>query len=207
MHKLLKKGYTWILTGCLLIAAFQYRSDRLQQDVADKVLRFHVLANSDSENDQQLKLKVRDEIGTYLQTKLEDVSSLEETKAIIKQEQKEIVKRAENIVNKEGYSYPVKVSLEQTDFPVKTYGNVSFPEGSYQALRVTIGEGKGHNWWCVMYPNMCFSNSMYCINDEETKEKLGEVLTENELAELMAEGKIEIKCKYFEDLLKIQFPF
>ena len=183
---------------CLFAAAFQYRNDRLQQDIADKILRFHVIANSDSKEDQQLKLKIRDSIGTYLQEKLQNVSSLNACIAIVEQEKTAIETCAKEVMEQEGVSYSVKAEIAQVDFPVKSYGTYTFPAGNYQALRVTIGEGEGKNWWCVMYPNMCFSGSMYEVVDEKAKEELHAVLTEEEYQEIMAEGKIHVKFRYIE---------
>lgn len=199
MKKIYKKGICGLLSVCLFAAAFQYRNSRLQQNIAEKILRFHVLANSDTVEDQQLKLKVRDCIGTYLQVKLRDADTLDACMEIVEKEKDAIENCAEEVIAQEGYNYPVKASLTKAEFPVKSYGMFRFPAGNYQALRVTIGEGKGQNWWCVMYPNMCFSGSVYEVVEDDAKRELESVLTEDEYQEIMAEGKIHVKFRYFEE--------
>ena len=86
------------------------------------------------------------------------------------------------------------------DFPEKQYGSYTFPGGSYKALQITLGEGEGHNWWCVMYPNMCFAGSVYEVVEEDAKRELKAVLTPEEYEELMAESQISVKFKYWEKL-------
>lgn len=188
-----------IMVGILLLgSAYQYRSSKLQEEIADKVLRFHVIANSDSEADQALKLKVRDGIGNYLHKELQAADNLEESIEIINKNMDDITACAERVIASEGYDYSVQSKVAWVDFPVKTYGEYAFPKGNYQALKVVIGNGTGKNWWCVMYPNMCFSNSMYEVVDENSKEELQKVLTQEEYTEVVAEGKVQVKLKYLE---------
>ena len=160
-----RKWIGYIGVGSLMCAALgcgilYTRQARLQQAISDKVLRFHVLANSDSEADQNLKLAVRDAVGSYMQEKLADVENLEECELVVRQSLGEIEEAAAETIAENGYDYDVTAELEHTSFPVKNYGSYTFPAGDYEALRIVIGEGNGHNWWCVMYPNMCFSDSM-----------------------------------------------
>ena len=123
--------------------------------MAQKVLRFHVLANSDSREDQALKLKVRDQVGTLMAEKLKDADSLEESERIVKANLNLIENCAADVISAEGYAYPVSAALENCTFPEKTYGTYTFPGGVYEALRVVIGSGEGHNWWCVIFPSLC----------------------------------------------------
>ena len=125
------------------------------EDYKDKLIRFHVIANSDSEEDQNLKLKVRDAIINYLQPKLLESESIEESELIIKKEYDELEKISKNIILENGYDYDVKVGIDYSKFPTKQYSNVVLPAGEYKALRIIIGEGKGKNWWCVLYPPLC----------------------------------------------------
>ena len=173
------------------------RQARLQQTISDKVLRFHVLANSDSEADQNLKLAVRDAVGSFMQEKLAAVENLEECELVVRQSLGEIEEAAAETIAENGYDYDVTAELEHTSFPVKNYGSYTFPAGDYEALRIVIGEGNGHNWWGVMYPNMCFSDSMYEVVDEEAGEKLREVLTTEEYEKVLAEGDYQVRMKYF----------
>ena len=99
-----------------------------------------------------------------------------------------------------GYDYDVDICLTDTDFPVKTYGAYTFPAGNYEALEIVIGAGKGHNWWCVMYPNMCFSDTMYEVIDEDARSSLKRVLSEDEYQQVLASGDYQVKFKSFEIL-------
>lgn len=172
-----------------LISGILYTNGRnMQQKLADKVLRFHVLANSDSEVDQQLKYQVRDAVGCYLQKELGTADSREESEQIITGQLEQIQEVAEETVKEHGYSYSVRAELEETAFPVKSYGSFTFPSGTYEALRVVIGEGKGHNWWCVLYPNLCFEGSLYEISEEKDVGILREVLSEEELQAVLKSG-------------------
>ncbi len=165
---------------------------QMQQQVANKVIRFHVLANSDSAADQDLKLAVRDQIGTYLGKQLEHVTDVSEGRKVIEDSLNEIEAYARAEILRQGYDYPVSASLETCYFPTKTYGKATFPSGDYQALRVVIGEGRGKNWWCVLYPNLCFSGSLYQIDDEASTKELQTVLSPEEYKMIMENKEYEI---------------
>lgn len=180
------------------------------EDYKDKLIRFHVIANSDSEEDQNLKLKVRDAIINYLQPKLLESESIEESELIIKKEYDELEKISKNIILENGYDYDVKVGIDYSKFPTKQYSNVVPPAGEYKALRIIIGEGKGKNWWCVMFPPLCFVDEQKGIIDKDTDDKLREVLTEEEY-ELISQktskqvDRVQIKFKIVEiiqDIIK-----
>ena len=117
----------------------------------------HVLANSDREYDQELKLKVRDAVLEYLRPGMEKCESREEAEEYLAAHIYGINSTAERVINEEGYEYDVKTELSKEHYPVRYYANAAFPEGVYQSLRVTIGKGEGHNWWCVMYPPLCLN--------------------------------------------------
>lgn len=189
------------MAGLLLFTGFTYmRADYLQRQIAGKVLRFHVLANSDSEEDQNLKVKVRDAVGSYMQQLFSQTGAAEgglvACEAVVYEHLDEIEQTAELVVSNEGYDYDVCASVEWTKFPVKTYGEYTFPAGEYEALRLTIGNGQGHNWWCVMYPNMCFVDGMYEVVDEEAEDSLREVLSEEEYEAVLSSGDYEVEFKY-----------
>lgn len=176
--------------------------DPLQPAIASKILRFHVLANSDSEVDQKVKEKVRDAVGTYLGPLLSESEDLDETKYIVNQHMDEIIAVAERTLKENGHKSTVSARIAQIDFPEKTYGEYVFPRGEYEALQIVIGEGKGQNWWCVLYPNMCFKGSVYEVIDEDAKEALKEVLSPWEYADVFNSGKVELRFKileYFRD--------
>ena len=178
------------------------------EDYKNKLIRFHVIANSDSDEDQNLKLKVRDAVIDYLQPKLELSNSVEESESIIKSEYKELENISKNIILENGYKYDVSVGIDYSTFPTKQYSNVVLPAGEYKALRIIIGDGKGKNWWCVMFPPLCFVDEQSSIIDTDTDEKLREVLTEEEY-ELIAQNnkkqvnQVEVKFKIVEILQNI----
>ena len=126
-----------------------------QRRLADSMLRLHVVANSDGEEDQALKLKVRDAVLSCAEGWLEGVDDPKEAEAVLSQHLSELEQAGEQVTQENGYSYPVKASLEQVHFPTKYYDGFALPAGEYRALRVVLGEGAGHNWWCVVFPGLC----------------------------------------------------
>ena len=173
-------------------------TDPLQPEIAGKILRFHVLANSDSEQDQNVRKKVRDAVGRLMGPKLADSRDLKETEKIVQQSMDEIVEVATETLEANGYDYGATACLANVEFPVKSYGEYTFPAGEYEALQITLGAGAGHNWWCVLYPNMCFRGSVYEITTEDAKEALREVLTPEEYADVFCHGKFQIRFKFLE---------
>ena len=152
-----------------------------QNDVASKLIRFHVIANSDDKIDQGLKLKVRDSVLKYISPKLKDCKSIEESRQIINSEDKNIKKIAETVIKKNGFKYSVVTALSQEYFPVKTYGNITLPQGKYEAYRIIIGMGSGQNWWCVMFPPLCFVDiTKGNVSYEKTEKEMKSVLSDDE---------------------------
>ena len=181
----------------LALLEMQYvKNQRIQEQIAGKVLRFHVLANSDTAEDQNLKLAVRDAVGSRMAELLSDVPDREACEQVVEARLPEIAETAQAVVREAGYEYEVHAAIEETEFPSKTYGKFTFPEGKYEALRVVIGEGEGHNWWCVMYPNMCFEGSMYEVVDESAGEELKKVLSKEEYRAVLEEGNYKVRCRY-----------
>lgn len=178
------------------LGLFQYRQELLAEALSDKILRFHVLANSDSKEDQQLKLKVRDAVGSYMQQELAGADDMEESREIVVRDLDVIAEKAREVIEDQGYRYEVTASLASVDFPRKSYGTYTFPAGEYEALQVVIGQGEGKNWWCVIYPNMCFFNNVYEVVDEKAEKSLQNVLTAEEYAAIMESGDYEIKFKW-----------
>ena len=182
----MKKGVSLILLCGVLVSIFSiYKIKTIENpsidDISKKLIRFHVIANSDEEKDQALKLKVRDEVLTYISPKLKNSKSIEESREIIKNENENMINIAKNIVIKNGYNYSVESTLSKEYFPVKTYGNITLPQGKYEAYRILIGEGNGQNWWCVMFPPLCFVDvSKGNIAYEETEKSMKEVLNKEE---------------------------
>lgn len=197
----MKKWFTR-LAGCAILFLYIWiyclGNDPLQPSIASKILRFHVLANSDSVEDQAVKLEVRDAVGTYLKPYLKDVKNLKETKAVVEQQQDEIIAVAEETLREHGYAYSVQARLVTTEFPVKTYGDYTFPKGEYEALQIVLGKGEGHNWWCVLYPNMCFKGSVYEVVEQDASEELKEILSPLEYADVFDSGKVRVDFKFLE---------
>ena len=173
------------------------RLDReIQQGIAGEVFRLHVIANSDTEKDQELKLKVKTRIVEYLKEILGEDAGLEETKEAVLTHLTEIEQEAANIIEEQGFDYPVEAVVEKTYFPEKTYGDCTFPAGEYEALKVKIGSAKGQNWWCVLYPSLCFLDDTYGIVTEEKKEDLKEVLTAEEFQEILGDSRGKKKLRF-----------
>lgn len=197
----MKKG-VFCLTGAVIIAFYVWTvvlgNDPLQPSIASKVLRFHVLANSDADYDQAVKEEVRDAVGTYLQPLLEEADCMEETKQIVAENMGVIIETAKVVLEMNGYDYDVSARIAQIHFPKKTYGAYTFPKGEYEALQIVIGEGKGQNWWCVLYPNMCFKGAVFEVIEEEAQEALKEVLNPWEYADVFDSGKVELRFKFLE---------
>ena len=151
------------------------------EEISEKLIRFHVIANSDEDKDQALKLKVRDEVLKYIQPKLKDSESLEMSREILKKENEKILNIAKEVIGANGYAYSVESTLSREYFPVKTYGNITLPQGEYEAYRIIIGSGEGKNWWCVMFPPICFVDiTKGEVAYEETENEMKQVLDEKE---------------------------
>ncbi|MDV5106850.1 stage II sporulation protein R [Clostridium perfringens] len=155
--------------------------ENIVEDISEKLIRFHVLANSDSDIDQDLKLRVKDEVLKYISPILNESQSLEESREILKREDKNIIKIVEDYIKSQGFDYTVETTLTRENFPVKEYGNIVLPQGEYEAYRILIGEGKGKNWWCVMFPPLCFIDvTKGQVAYDETEKKMKDVLSEEE---------------------------
>lgn len=205
MKQNIKQTIALILAcGMILTALWLCRQEyarAVQMSLAEKVLRFHVIAESNSEEDQQIKLMVRDEVANYVTVLLEDSDSLEETVGIIQANMDEINDLANEVLRREGVTYLAQTSLTYVEFPEKVYSDFVFPEGEYQALRIVLGDGEGENWWCVMYPNLCFSKSVYKTNEEEL-DSFEEVLSPGECEAIMDGKEYTIRFKLLEYIFK-----
>ena len=130
-----------------------------QDQLADKVVRLHVLANSDSEEDQALKLRVRDRVLERATELLEQSADRQEAEALLRGNLLELENLAAEEIAAAGYDYPVTAELTDTTFPTREYDGFTLPAGEYLALRIVIGEGAGKNWWCVVFPPLCTTAS------------------------------------------------
>lgn len=168
----------------------------LDGNVTQEVIRFHVRANSDSAEDQVLKLLVRDAILEELGPELSEAESKEEAREIMEANLPKIEEIGAEVIKEAGYDYEINAYLTVEDFPIKEYGDLRFPAGEYEALRVDIGEEKGANWWCVMYPGLCFIDATGGIVSEDGKEELRQLLTPEEYEELLIHPQEETQIQY-----------
>ncbi len=199
MKKLLKIlriifSLSLLLSLYILISAHSY-ANAVSNDLSTAVFRLHVIANSDSSEDQSLKLKVRDNLLEYMnsissecKTKTEAIKLAEENIDIFKQ-------IAQKTVIENGYNYPINISIGNFYFPTKFYGDISLPSGYYDALKVEIGEAKGKNWWCVMFPSLCFIDINSGVVDDDAKENLKENL-KSESYSVISSTSPELKFKF-----------
>ena len=172
-----------------LICSISY-VNAISTDLQKNVFRLHVIANSDSEDDQNLKLKVRDNVIKYMNTLCSKTTSKEEAIEIANAHLNEFKKIALNTIKENGYNYDVNISIDNVFFPTKTYGDISLPEGYYDALRIKIGKAEGKNWWCVMFPPLCFVDVTSGIVPDDSKELLKENLSQEEY-DLICNGNSE----------------
>ncbi|MEG0369407.1 MAG: stage II sporulation protein R [Hungatella sp.] len=184
----------------------QQKDENLAADIAPSLLRFHVLANSNKSTDQALKLEVKSLLVQRIQDGLSPEAGKEETCTYIREHQAELETAAEAYMQKAGYDYPAKIELTRCYFPTKAYGDVVLPCGTYDAARVTLGSGRGRNWWCVLYPQLCFINASYGIVPDSSKLLLQHALEPEDYAALFrtrGEGiPIHIRFKVL-DLLNL----
>ncbi|TYP49235.1 stage II sporulation protein R [Thermosediminibacter litoriperuensis] len=152
------------------------------EDISSKIIRLHVVANGDSPEDQELKLRVRDAVIKALEKDLAKVEDIDVSREYIKAHLTDIEEIARREIKKSGKDYSVRALFGRFPFPVKTYGFITLPAGEYEALRIIIGKGEGRNWWCVLFPPLCFVDITHAVAREEAKIKLGSVLTQEEMA-------------------------
>lgn len=168
-----------LLSLFILISAISY-VDAVSNNIADSVFRLHVIANSDSKEDQELKLKVRDELLLYMNIISKDSTSKQEAMQIANEHKEEFTQIAEKVIKENGYNYTVNVQIGKADFPTKYYGDITLPAGTYDALKVQIGEAKGQNWWCVMFPPLCFVDVSSGIVPDDSKDLLQDNMSDEE---------------------------
>ncbi len=159
------------------------------QDIEDKVFRLHIIANSDSEEDQSLKLKVRDEITSYTEGLFAECKTKEESIAVAEKNIDDIRSEAMRVIKKYGYNYKVDAYVTNMGFDTRVYDDFTLPAGRYDALRIVIGEGKGHNWWCVLYPAVCVPSA---------QDNIGSVLNDSETEIVTDSDKYVVKFKIVE---------
>jgi stage II sporulation protein R len=185
----MKKGVIWggvvWLIVCALFCLFTVETK------TPPLIRLHLLANSDSLEDQELKYKVRDELIKVMQKEFGESKSLTESRTILLRHLPDIEKRAEEYIAQEGYAYQVQAVYGKFSFPLRDYGAFILPAGKYEALRLIIGEGKGANWWCVLFPPLCF------VEGEKS------LCLESDFAEILEQSQREGKTIKLKPTLKV----
>lgn len=179
----------------VFISALSY-VNAVSEDISNSVFRLHVIANSDSDEDQELKYKVRDAVLEYMNKISSDCSSKEEIINLAYEHQDEFKQIAEQVIKDNGYDYSVNIRIGNFDFPTKNYGDISLPAGNYDALRIEIGEASGQNWWCVMFPPLCFVDVTSGVVPDESKEVIKENLNEEEYDLVSDTESSAIKFKF-----------
>ena len=166
----------------------------VSSNLSNAVFRLHVIANSNTKEDQELKLKVRDSLLEYMNSICSNCSTKQEAISIAIDHTANFQKIAEQTITDNGYNYSVKINIDNFYFPTKNYGDISLPAGD--ALRVEIGEAKGENWWCVMFPSLCFIDISSGVVNDEAKENLEENLEEESYTIISDTKKSNIKFKF-----------
>lgn len=177
------------------ICAFSYVKT-VSNNISNSVFRLHILANSNSDEDQALKYKVRDNLIEYMNNICSNCSSKEEAINIVTTNQENFKEIALNTIKDENYNYNVNIEIGNFEFPTKHYGDISLPAGYYDALKVEIGKAEGKNWWCVMFPSLCFVDISSGVVPDESKEDLQNVLSDEEYSIISNTSGFGIKFKF-----------
>ena len=186
-----------LLVFLLSMGTVQESREALASRIAPSILRFHILANSDSENDQAVKLEVRSFLLDYIQKQLpESADSKEAVSAWFSSHKTDLETAAAGFLNAKHMPYRARLSLERTWFPTRIYDNLVIPCGTYDAVRVILGQGKGHNWWCVLYPRFCFTDEVCREVPNESRKKLQELLNQGDYP-LLEDHRPDLKIRFF----------
>ena len=179
----------------IFICAFDY-VQAVSSDISNSVFRLHVIANSDSTEDQNLKYKVRDSLLNYMNSLCVDINSKEEALLMVEKHKDDLNRIAHDVIHSEGFNYSVNINIGNFNFPTKNYGDISLPAGIYDALRVEIGNANGQNWWCVMFPSLCFIDINNGIVKEDSKSILEKDLSKESYAIVSRKTDYTVKFKF-----------
>lgn len=172
------------------------KEEHLQEGISSQIIRFHVIANSDSAQDQALKLEIKQALTDALRPKLEKVKDINEARSILKKNLITMTSIANQIIKENGFTYHASAVIERGYFPLKVYGDLTLPPGEYEAVRVELGAAKGQNWWCVMFPPLCFVDATYSVVPDTSKKELKYLLTEEEYHAVISDKDTKIKVKF-----------
>lgn len=196
MKKLLNFCLLMFLLFLYIFILAQTYVSAVSTNISEAVFRLHVIANSNTEEDQSLKLQVRDSLLEYMNNLCSNCSTKKEAITIVQEHKSDFKKIAEQTIKENGYNYSVKINVNNFYFPTKDYGDISLPAGLYDALRVEIGKAKGENWWCVMFPSLCFVDISSGIVDNSAKDNLEANLEEESYTIISDKENTNIKIKF-----------
>ncbi|MED1438904.1 stage II sporulation protein R [Aeribacillus composti] len=204
MKKKLSVIYIFLMLFGSLLTAYEMPTDAKQNEkviIPDEAIRLRILANSDSPEDQALKRNVRNAVNEAINQWVQDLTSIEEARKIIRAKIPEIKDIVQSVLKQENSSQSFTVEFKKIQFPTKLYGNFLYPAGNYEAILITLGEGKGANWWCVLFPPLCFVDfsSGEAIQQDEEKDKVKEEKKLEKTKNLFApeEHDEEVEVKFF----------
>jgi len=199
------KKLGWVIFS-LIILVMSWEDQRsvaalfAEGPVPEQSIRLRIIANSDLPEDQALKRAVRDEVNAYIATKVENLADIQEAREKISSELPQLKKIVDETVEAKGYTYDTKVELGVVPFPTKMYGQYVYPAGDYEALRVTIGNGLGQNWWCVLFPPLCFvdiANGDAVKKDNQKTKETSEKKDSGEVEVAAGDEAPQIEVKFF----------
>jgi len=198
--------YRRLLSYCLLVVIFtmlllhsfqsENKTKQIQEGIASEIIRFHVIANSDSKEDQALKLKIKEALTEALRPQLENAKDINEARTLLSDNLSTLETLSNDIIHENGYTYTASATIERGYFPLKVYGDLSLPPGEYEAVRVELGSAAGQNWWCIMFPPLCFVDATYSIVPDSSKEQLKYLLTDEEYNAVFTKEDVKIKVKF-----------
>ncbi|MEC1735003.1 stage II sporulation protein R [Bacillus mojavensis] len=198
-----------LLSGALVGLAKEETAQQSENEpvvIPDEAIRLRILANSDRDEDQELKRRIRDAVNKEITTWVKDITSIEEARRLIRSKLPEIKEIAKETMEKEGASQSISVDFDSISFPTKLYGSMVYPAGEYEAILITLGNGEGANWWCVLFPPLCFldfSNGE-AVKEQEDKEA-SKKQTEKALEDLTAKAEKAEKEDEKEDDTEVKF--
>lgn len=193
-----KRLFCAVIAAIATASAISANCNGIMHDISKNVVRFHILANSDLPKDQQMKLQIRDDVSAYISKIVKNCKSAQESGEAITENLENIELFTKNCLKKHGCTYSATVSFGNYKFPRREYENATLPGGNYNALKIVLGKGNGRNWWCILYPQLCFSEAENGNITEKGFSELKEKLTDEEYSLITSKGKVKFKLKILE---------
>lgn len=200
-----KTLFLFSLVSVLILCILSLWATSESKSIKNSVFRLHIIANSNSDFDQSVKLLIRDRILSEAQALFSIANTRDEAIKIAKKEEKTWEEIANSVLKEQGLSYKASCKIEETKFPTKHYGAISLPSGTYLAMNITLGNADGENWWCVLYPPLCFTNADHVsILDDE--KQLKEFFSEEDYMMITAEENGTLPIRFRFKLLELFAP-